>query len=194
MSIQIKRTWKEPQEWQKKIYETVKAEAKRLYPEYFENTKYTFKVAKSTKYVGRCVSIYNQDTLYNKQFGFKNHFGNIRNTEVVIILNENVKSEEIVTSTLVHEWGHAVTPTEHHSECWLNRANKIGEKFNVTCQRLATEEERRELPEKEPYKYKVYCPKCDAHWLYRKKIQIVQYPFLYQCRKCKEKLEMTKID
>ena len=108
--------------------------------------------------------------------------------------NKFTEIEEIVTSTLVHEWGHAVTPTEHHSECWLNRANKIGEKFNVICQRLATEEERRELPEKEPYKYKVYCPKCDAHWLYRKKIQIVQYPFLYQCRKCKEKLEMTKID
>lgn len=188
--IEKKRTWKECED--KKIvqvYEEVKAEAQRLYPEYFENCVYELYIDGSTKHLGQCQYEYNKSTIYNK-YGYKNHFGFLRNSKVVILLSKYVDADH-ARNTLVHEFGHAVTPSEGHSSSWLNRANKIGAKWGETCNRLAEGEDLESFRENKPerkYKYAIECPQCGRQWKYQRLCYAVEHPSRYRCSVCKVNL------
>lgn len=199
--INRKRTWKDCED-QKilAVYNEVMAEAKKLYPEYFEKTTYKFYIDSSTRHLGRCMWQYDKSTLCSER-GFKNHCGNIRCSEVVILLSKYLKDIKQITSVLVHEAGHAVTPGDHHSSLWFVRSNKIGEKFKVSINgRLANEEEmldftkniRKENGYKEQNKYTVKC-KCCGREIHKKRMcSIIKEPKKWRCGVCNGSFERIK--
>ena len=71
--IDKKRTWKDCED-QKilAIFNEIKDEAKRLYPQYFESTVYKFYIDSSTSHLGRCAYELDASTIYNK-YGFTEH-------------------------------------------------------------------------------------------------------------------------
>ena len=101
---------------------------------------------------------------------------------------------------MVHEFAHAVTPKEHHSVYWLNRANKIGKSFNITINnRFADDEEQRKFSEEikttsgkiKTYKYAVVCEKCGCVVYRQKYCDIIKHPQHWRCGKCGGKLIAT---
>lgn len=183
----IKRTWKDCED--KKIlaiYKEVYDEAQRLYPAYFAaNLK--FYIDSSTRHLGRCEGKYDQDTIYN-HFGYKNYFQFLRWESAVILLSKYVTEPESIRKTLVHEFGHFVTPSEKHSAYWLARANKIGEKWGIKCQRLADADEAKLFNEnvgaKPTKKYSVVCSGCGKIVYRQRNCSIIQYPELWKCGSC----------
>lgn len=199
--INRKRTWKDCEDPKiLAVYNEVMTEAKRLYPEYFENTRYRFYIDSSTRHLGRCCYEFNKDTLWSP-YGFKNHCGFIRCTDVVILLSKYLQDIRQVTSTLVHEAGHAVTPRDNHSSLWLTRSNKIGEKFGIKIEgKFANKEEvadfnanmKKAHVQREQTKYTIRC-KCCGNIFHRKRMtEFVKYPWLWKCGKCNGELERIK--
>lgn len=199
--INRKRTWKDCEDPKiLAVYKEVMAEAKRLYPQYFEKTTYKFYIDSSTSHLGRCSYQYNKNTLYSK-WGFKNHCGNIRCTDVVILLSKYVQDIKQVTTTLCHEVAHAVTPGDHHSDLWLTRANKIGEKFGVKINsRLASAAETKNFNAniekanitKKRAEYLIRCEKCGQEFHRVRKTDFVKHPYLWKCGKCHGELKRIK--
>ena len=199
--INRKRTWKDCEDPKiLAVYNEVMAEAKKLYPEYFANTAYRFYIDSSTSRLGRCTYQYDKATLYSK-YGFRNHCGNIRCTEVVILLSKYVQDIKQIINTLCHEVAHAVTPGDHHSDLWLTRANKIGEKFGVKINnRLASAAETADFNAniekanitKEQTKYLIRCKCCGQEFHRKRETDFVKYPFLWNCGKCYGELERIK--
>lgn len=199
--INRKRTWKDCEDPKiLAVYNEVMAEAKRLYPEYFEKTTYKFYIDSSTSHLGRCSYQYDKRTLYSK-WGFKNHCGNIRCTEVVILLSKYMKDIKQITEVLIHEMGHAVTPSDHHSDLWLTRTNKIGEKFGVKINgRSASAAQnadfnanmQKENVVKEQAKYLVRCKCCGQEFYRKRETNFVRFPNLWRCGKCHGDLERIK--
>ena len=191
--IEKKRTWKDCRD-QKilAIFNEIKDEAQRLYPQYFENTIYRFYIDSSTKHLGRCAYELDTSTVYSR-YGFKNSFEFLRCKEVVILLSKYIKDETVIRSTLIHEFGHAVTPNEHHSRSWQNRTNKIGEKFGITNhERLANEDSstefRNNIKKSGAYvaknQYTVKCSCCGAVIHRKKMCSLIQHPWMWRCSKC----------
>lgn len=199
--IKKKRTWHDCEDQKVlAIFNEIKDEAKRLYPQYFENTVYKFYIDSSTSHLGRCAYELDTNTIYNK-FGFQNHFEFLRCKEVVILLSKYIKDEKVIRSTLIHEFGHAVTPNEHHSRSWQNRTNKIGAKFGITGhERLADENSSAEFRNniqksgvaKAKYQYTVKCTCCGKEVHRKKMCSLIQHPFLWKCGACGGAFERIK--
>lgn len=187
-----KRTWKQCNDPKiLEIYNEVYEEAKRLYPDYFE-ADLNFYIDNSTKHLGRCEGRYDRTTIYSG-YGFKNHFEFLRWDSATILLSKYVTNYTDVRKILVHEFGHFVTPSENHSSCWERRANKIGAKWNITCQRLADKEEVKNFNEnigkKQLKRYSVICSGC-GQIVYRQKMcDIIKNPSRWKCGGCGSKFK-----
>ena len=193
--ITKKRTWYECTD--KKIltiYEEVIAEAKKLYPQYFD-CELRFFLDSSTKHLGFCQTHIKEET-YMSKFGFPNHLEYLRYDDAVIVLSKYVTDEKAIRSVLVHEVGHFVSPKEHHSYLWKTRADKIGAKFGIKCQRLANEEETKafqEIKSKEVKKeYTVVCKGCGKIVKRQRMCSIIEHPELWKCGNCGEHFTRQK--
>lgn len=190
--INVKRTWSKCTNKEiLKVYEEVRDAAKSLYPEYFD-CKLSFYINTSTRALGRCISTYKRESMMS-EYGFRNHFGNIRNEEVVILLSKYVTDLKTVRRVLCHEFGHMVTPTENHSLYWETRANKIGAKFGETdLQRLASSLDsanfrgQQELAgaKKNLKMYKVKCCGCGRIVTKHRMCDIIKHPSFWNCGIC----------
>lgn len=169
------------------IYKEVFAEAKKLYPEYF-NISPPLYIDSSTKFLGHCVGEIDRATIRNK-FGFQNHFGNLRWKNAAIIISKYITTDlNVVRACIIHEMGHFVTPYENHSYCWEMRANNIGKKWNISCSRLADKKESAIFAaniEKAPHKdYQVVCEGCGLVIHRKKMCDIIKNPQRWKCGEC----------
>ena len=186
MTIYRKSTWKNCEDPQiLAVYNEVYEETKRLFPEYFD-TKIEFCINSGTKTRGLCAGNYTRP---------KQHYDtykNIRWEKVFIVLSKYITDPEDARKTIVHEFGHLVTPSEDHSRYWLARANEIGKKWNIICSRFATEEQGaifRENVSKERKIYKVVCTGCGRIVYRRKMCNMIKYPSSWSCGLCGHKFK-----
>ena len=190
--IEVKRTWKKcTDENINKIYNEVLNTVKEMYPEYFD-CKLSFYIDSSTRALGRCIAHYKRESL-TSEWGFPNHFGYIRNEEVVILLSKYVTDLAAVKRTLIHEFAHMVTPREHHSSFWERRAELIGEKFGETnIKRLASTDDSDsfikqidiERIKKQGKRYEVVCTGCGRIAKRTRMCDIVKHPENWKCCIC----------
>lgn len=190
--LQKKKTWKVCENEEiLRIYEEVKAEAERLFPEYFKGCTYEFYIDGTKNACGHCYWEYDKDTIYNN-YGKKNHFGFLRCKHVVITLSKYMCAK-YARNTIVHEFGHAVTPAENHSELWLKRANKIGEKWGENCAIGANPDKYKTFNNALPVApYRIACPECGRSWEYHRMGKAVKYSNLYTCPDCGSNLVRVK--
>ena len=199
--IDKKRTWKDCED-QKilAIFNEIKDEAKRLYPQYFESTVYKFYIDSSTSHLGRCAYELDASTIYNK-YGFQNHFEALRCREVVIILSKYVTDEKAIRSVLTHEWGHAVSPKEHHSALWQTRTKRIGSKFGIKDANRFAEKDccknfSENIKQSNVYiaknQYAVKCSCCGAIVHRKKMCSLIKDPWMWRCSKCNGTFERIK--
>lgn len=190
--IEVKRTWKKcTDEKINSIYNEVLETVKSMYPEYFD-CKLSFYIDNSTRALGRCIANYKRESLVSK-WGFPNHFEYIRNDEVVILLSKYVTDPVTAKRTLIHEFAHMVTPREHHSYYWENRAKIIGEKFGeVDIKRFASSNDSNNFREqmnisgvKKPNKkYEVVCTGCGRIAKRTRMCDIIKHPENWNCGIC----------
>lgn len=183
----IKRTWQDCKDEKiLAVYKEVYEETKRLYPDYF-TASLKFYIDGSTSHLGRCEGRYDRSTIYN-QWGYKNHFEFLRWESAVILLSKYVTDPESIRRTLVHEFGHFVTPSEHHSSYWLTRANKIGEKWGIKCSKVADQDEaaafEKNVGPKQTKKYQVVCSGCGKIVSRQKLCDIIKHPENWKCGSC----------
>ena len=193
--ITKKRTWHECVNKDiLSIYNDVKEETKRLYPEYFDCDP-EFYIDGSTTQLGHCSYTLRKDTLKTK-WGFNTHFEHIRYEKAFIVLSKYVIDLELARRVLVHEFAHFVTPKEHHSYCWQMRAKKIGAKWGITCERLANTEDSElfhaAMPQKDGINKKDYVVRCTGcgRLVHRQRMcSIIEHPHLWKCGVCGSKFE-----
>ena len=195
--INIKRTWKPCTNPEiNKIYNEVFNATKELYPEYFD-CKISFYLDTSTSHLGRCTTHLRRDSIYSK-WGTVNHYGNLRYNEVVILLSKYVTDLDVVRRTLIHEFGHMVTPRENHSYSWEARTKRIGAKFNEhDFRRLASTDDSESFRQqiaasgakKEAKTYTVVCSKCGRVVTRRKMCDVIKHPENWRCGVCNSPLQ-----
>ena len=193
--IEKKRTWKDCRD-QKilTIFNEIKDEAQKLYPQYFKDTIYKFYIDSSTRHLGRC------------EYKLKDHtqwfYGSEPQCEeVVILLSKYVTDEKAIRSVLTHEWGHAVSPREHHSALWQTRTNRIGSKFGIKdASRFAEEDYCKNFSENikqsgvyiAKNQYTVKCTCCGAVVHRKKMCSLIKDPWMWRCGKCHGTFERIK--
>lgn len=190
--IKIKRTWKECTNKEiLKIYNEVLGVAKSLYPEYFTFNPKLY-IDSSTRYLGHCTWQLKKDTIMSK-FGYKNHFENLRYEDAAIILSKYVVDPKVVKRVIIHEFGHFLTPSEHHSYFWERRTQILGEKLGEKdLKRLASIEDAEifnkqiELSgvKKAEKKYEVVCTGCGRIVKRARMCDIIKYPEHWKCGVC----------
>ena len=175
-----------------KIWDEVKAEAKALYPRYFECCEPELYQDDSYSHLGNCSL-----SLSNPK---EKNVDNIKCARCIITVSSCLGQDyDQIRKTLCHELGHFVAPREHHGYLWKARANKIGARWGFSAERCTDNEtfnnaaKQMRASKGSAYKYKVYCPECGAEWLYKTNCQIVQSPGRYRCRKCKINLLSAEI-
>ena len=174
------------------IWEEVKAEAKSLYPHFFEDCEPELYQDSSYSHLGLCSQSYSNPREKNVD--------KIRSLRCIITISSCLGQDyDQIRKTLCHELGHFVAPREHHGYLWKARANKIGNRWGFDAERCTNNETfnkaAKEMRAKKSseYKYKVYCPQCGTEWKYKSKCGIVQNPGRYRCSACKASLISTKI-
>lgn len=176
------------------IWEEVKAEALHLFPEYFEYCTPELYQDNSTSRMGCCSQSYRNIAVRN--------INKIRANRCIITISSYLGQDyDEIRDTLCHEMGHFVAPGANHDWRWESRANRIGQKWDIKVNRLgdnetfekAAEQARLEVAKKHPYKYRLYCPSCNAEWKYKTNCEAVKNPRRYQCSKCKIKLQSEQI-
>ena len=174
------------------IWSEVKAEARSLYPHFFEHCEPELYQDSSYSHLGLCSQSYQnpRERVVDK----------IKQTRCIITISEHLGQDyEQIRETLCHELGHFVTPREHHSYLWKARANRIGARWGYEMSRCTNNETfnnaRKEIKaaRSSEDKYKVYCPECGAEWKYKTRCKIVQNPSRWRCGKCKSNLKSEKI-
>lgn len=176
------------------IWEEVKREAKRLYPQHFENCEPELYQDSSYSHLGLCSQSFSNTR--------ERSVDKIKQTRCIITISSNLGQDyEQIRKTICHELGHFVAPREKHSHLWKVRADKIGAHWGIKCERVtdnetfnaASKEARKEVESKTAYKYRVYCPQCGAEWKYKSNCGIIQNPYSYRCGTCKASLKSEKI-
>ena len=176
------------------IWEEVKDEARSLYPQYFEHCDPELYHDSSYKHLGLCS--------YSISNPSERNVNRIKYSRCIITLSTNCGQDyDCIRKVLCHELGHFCAPKEHHGSLWKARADKIGSRWGYEASRLtdndtfnsAAKQAREEVDHRNPYKYKVFCPKCGAEWQYKSNCKIVQYPMLYKCGTCNIDLKSSKI-
>ncbi len=193
----IKRTWTEateqmnPTVW--KMFHEVKEEAKRLYPQYFEEyhgnpIEPVLCYTNSTHALGSCWCE-PRGKIYGRPFHER------RNQKIIICLSRHVLPDlEETRNVLVHEFGHAVAPEEHHSYLWKARADKIGQKWGIEnsrtngkCQVFNEAGRKKKEDLKARASYQLFCPKCNVALgkPYVTMCDRIKYPHFRYHTKCK---------
>ena len=176
------------------IWNEVLAEAKTLYPQYFEKCEPELYQDDSYRHLGLCSQSYSNAAERN--------VNKIRASRCIITVSSKLGQDyDQIRETLCHELGHFVSPRENHSQLWKARANRIGMRWGLQASRLANNETfneaaaqaRKELDKKTTYKYRLYCPGCNAEWKYKSKCKAVQNPSRYRCSKCHTHLKAEAI-
>ena len=190
-----KRTYKDVTDTQiLNIWNELLAEAKTLYPQYFEKCEPELYQDDSYRHLGLCTQ-----SFYN---GNERNVDKIRAEKCIILVSSKLGQDYYqIRRTLCHELGHFVSPRENHSHLWKIRADKIGKPWNLKATRTtdnatfteAADKARKELEKRSEYKYRLYCPNCDAEWKYKSKCKSVQNPSRYRCGKCKTTLKAEAI-
>lgn len=176
------------------IWEEVKEEAEWLFPQYFEHCEPELYMDNSYTRLGHCwQSIENP---------YERNVDKRRASGCFIIISSLLGQDyEQIRKTLCHEFGHFVSPKENHSYLWKVRAEKIGERWGYEMTRCsnnetfreAAKEARIDVANRSVYRYRVFCPHCNAEWKYKSNCKTVQYPWLYRCAKCKCDLMSERI-
>ena len=193
MNYHRKKTWKDCRDLKiLTIFNEVKEETMRLYPEYF-NTNIEFYIDSSTKNLGKCTGEFDKTTIQNK-YGYKNHFQNIRWKNVAIILSKYVTDLTAIRNTIVHEFGHLVAPKEKHSCCWETRANKIGAKWGIKCTRLANAKDSKSfkaaiIEDSVQKGHSVVCTGCGYIAHRTRMCDIIRHPQNWKCGICGSKFK-----
>ena len=194
--IYRKKTYKDvtdPKIWA--IWSEVYDEARSLYPRYFEDCEPELYQDNSYRHLGYCWQAFRNAREMNVD--------KVRATRCIILLSQRLGQDyDEIRSVLCHEFGHFVSPKEDHGYLWKVRADKIGSRWGIEASRLSDNEAfkesarqaREERNARSVYKYRVFCPECGAEWKYKTNCQIVKYPQLYTCHKCKIDLKSEKID
>lgn len=193
--IYRKKTYKDvtdPRIWE--IWEEVKDEARCLYPQYFEHCNPELYHDSSYRHLGLCTTSFSNPSERN--------VNKIRHARCIITLSTNCGQDyECIRRVLCHELGHFVAPKEHHGYLWKARADKIGKRWGYEASRLtdnetfksAANQVRTEVSERNPYKYRLYCPDCGAEWKYKTNCDRIQNPHRWRCGKCKTNLKSEEI-
>ena len=174
------------------IWNEAKAEAKRLYPHYFENCEPELYQDSSYSHLGLCSQSYTNPREKNVD--------KIKQSRCIITISSNLgKDYDQIRSTICHELGHFVAPKENHGYIWRARADKIGAKWNIVASRLTNNDTFNNAAAKARdakatgYKYRLYCPSCGTEWKYKTNCQAVKYASHYRCGKCKSALKSEQI-
>lgn len=174
------------------IWDEVIAEAKRLYPNYFEACTPELYHDSSYRHLGLCSASYRNPV--------ERSVDKIRHIRCIITISTNLKQDyQQIRKTLCHEIGHFVSPRENHGYLWKVRADKIGAKWGCEAERCTDNETFNESAKQakaaivNTYKYRLYCPKCGVEWKYKTECKAIMHPTWYHCRKCKCNLKSEKI-
>jgi predicted SprT family Zn-dependent metalloprotease len=176
------------------IWNECKAEARVLYPQYFEWCEPELYQDSSYRHLGLCST-----SLSNPR---ERNVDKMRHERCIITISEKLGQDyDQIRETLCHELGHFVAPKENHSYLWKVRANKIGARWGLTTSRLsdnetfkkAAQQAREEVRKNATYKYRLVCPSCGLDWKYKSNCKAVQTPGRYRCPKCKTTLKSEKI-
>lgn len=197
--MQIKRTWKKCDDPTIiTIFNNVYKRSKELYPVLFETCTPKLYIDNSKSHLGKCVTQYSK-TYYSKHELQKDiNTNNIRYKDACIILSKYILHNNAkVLDVLCHEFGHFVSPASHHDYLWRMRANKIGQTWGITNERLDTSKVLEEGMEqqgvnKEQYKYIIECPTCHRQWKYKRICDTIRHCEKYICTKCKQNLIRIK--
>lgn len=175
-----------------KIWDEVKAEAKALYPYYFEGCEPELYQDNSYSHLGQCNQSFSNPSEKNVD--------KIKQSRCIITISSCLGQDyDQIRKTLCHELGHFVAPKEHHGYLWKVRTKKIGTRWGLNAERCTNNEtfnnaaKQMRASKSSEYKYRVYCPECNAEWLYKTQCGIVQNPSRYRCGKCKSSLKSIKI-
>lgn len=193
--IQRKRTHKDVTDPRiLEIWEEVKAEAKALYPQYFEGCEPELYQDNSYKHLGLC-----SQSFHNY---YEKNVDKIRHSRCIITISAKLGQDyDQIRKTLCHELGHFVSPKEKHGYLWKSRADRIGKRWGFEATRLtrnetfsnAARQAREEVKKKTEYKYRLYCPECGTEWKYKTKCEKIQNPDRWRCGKCKTTLKSVAI-
>ena len=97
-------------------------------------------------------------------------------------------------NTICHELAHIASPRgTGHGQTWKHNFAKIGVPFGLHRFERCSSSEYVGLEIPKQYKYEAYCSCCGRSWKRQKKIKLIQYPELYQCPVCKQKLRSREI-
>lgn len=174
------------------IWEEVKAEAKGIYPHYFETCEPELYMDSSYRHLGLCS--------YSMQNPTEINVDKIKIDKCIITISSNLGQDyDQIRKTMCHELGHFVSPKEHHSYLWQARANRIGSRWGIGATRTTNNEtfnnaiKEQHTQRTSAYKYRLYCPECGTEWKYKTNCSAVQHPQYYRCSKCKSALKSEKI-
>lgn len=175
-----------------KIWDEAKAEARSLYPHFFENCEPELYQDDSYSHLGLCSQSYINPREKNVD--------KIQQSKCIITISSCLGQDyEQIRKTICHELGHFVSPKAHHNYLWQARANKIGERWGYEATRLTNNETFNKAREEiranrsDIYKYVVYCPECGHEWKYKTQCKIVKNPGRYRCGGCKTDLKVKII-
>ena len=186
--LKIKKTWKECTNKEiLKIYNEVMGVAKSLYPEYFTFEPKLY-IDSSTKHLGHCTWQLKKDTIMSK-FGFKNHFEYLRYEDAAIILSKYVVDPKVAKRVIIHEFGHFLTPSEHHSYFWERRTQILGEKLGEKdLKRLASIDDseifNKQMEISGVKKLEVVCTGCGRIAKRTRMCDIIRHPERWKCGVC----------
>ena len=174
------------------IWDEVLDEAKRLYPKYFESCTPELYHDSSYHHLGRCSSSYKNP--------YEKNVDNIQHSRCIITVSTNIQQDyDCIRKVMCHEVGHFVAPREKHGYLWKARADKIGAKWGYEASRCTSNEtfneaaKQAQAARKSNYKYRLYCPECNAEWKYKTECKAIMHPTWYRCRKCQCSLKSEKI-
>lgn len=174
------------------IWEEVKAEAKSIYPHFFEDCEPELYQDSSYSHLGWCSQSYRnpRERVVDK----------IKHSRCIITISSHLGQDyDQIRKTLCHELGHFVAPKNHHDHIWKVRANKIGARWGYEAERLTNNETFNEAAKQmrakksDVYKYAVYCPECNHEWKYQTACKIVKSPGRYLCSDCQKSLKVKTI-
>lgn len=106
-------------------------------------------------------------------------------------------NEDIIKNTIIHELIHCLPYCNNHGATFKKYACLINAKLGYNISRAGNKKEdfqksNLEYKEKEEYKYKIKCEKCDKIF-YRKRLQ-KNFTRKYRCSKCLGKLKILEIN
>lgn len=174
------------------IWDEVKAEAKSLYPHFFEDCEPELYQDGSYSHLGLCMQSFHNPREKNVD--------KLQHSRCIITISSCLGQDyDQIRKTLCHELGHFVAPKEYHGNLWKVRANKIGMRWGLEMTRLTNNETFNKAAQEiraqknSVYKYRVFCPHCNAEWKYKTMCKVVKSPDRYRCGGCKTTLKTERI-